>query len=372
MMKKFFIFNIIFISIFMLFGCKNKELNIKIKDINKYGNVYLDSTFSYFNENNLEIGDIITIKIASNQYDMPICTEYSDVNSKMMVCRFDLEDNHITLAINMGDFASTTNLGTKEQITDEPGYKWDIKQDTIKISLKEKKGYLDEYEARHLVRTNNREDYPNLTDLEYSNYRMVNIGKIKSGILYRSSSPINDNLNRATYIMSEIERVGINTIINLVDSVEAMEEFPSYNNSYYSKCQIYNAQMIYDFNSDDFKLSLLGCLKFIEDNKGPYLIHCQEGKDRTGIVIAIIEIMMDAEIEDVLNDYMVTYYNFYNVNKDDKKYDIILNNNIISTLKQMLNISDLEDKNIYNNMHSYLLNIGLTDDDINIIKSNLS
>jgi hypothetical protein len=83
-----------------------------------------------------------------------------------------------------------TGAAEKQTIEEEPGYKWVPKVDEVKISLKEKKGFLDEYNARNLTRTDAREDYPNLTDEEFANFRAVSVKGIKDNILYRSSTPI--------------------------------------------------------------------------------------------------------------------------------------------------------------------------------------
>lgn len=46
-------------------------------------------------------------------------------------------------------------------------------------------------------------------------------------------------------------------------------------------------------------------------NERPYYIHCVEGKDRTGFVLAVLEGFASATYEEITSDFMKSYYNFY-------------------------------------------------------------
>ena len=54
-------------------------------------------------------------------------------------------------------------------------------------------------------------------------------------------------------------------------------------------------------------------------NEGPYYIHCVEGKDRTGFVCAVIEGLANATYEEIVDDYMKTYDNYYGVNESSNR-----------------------------------------------------
>ena len=60
--------------------------------------------------------------------------------------------------------------------------------------------------------------------------------------------------------------------------------------------------------------------------EGPYLIHCMEGKDRTGFVCSLILALAGADREEIREDYMVTYANYYGITKEKtpEKYDAVL------------------------------------------------
>lgn len=56
-------------------------------------------------------------------------------------------------------------------------------------------------------------------------------------------------------------------------------------------------------------------------------MHCALGKDRTGFVSLLLEMLAEAEYQEMLDDYMLSYDSFYHVTKisDPAKYDMIRN-----------------------------------------------
>ncbi len=160
-----------------------------------------------------------------------------------MVCRFDTEDNEIALAINMGSFASETGIGEKQTIDEDPGFQWNLFVAEVGIALKEKQGYRAEYDARNLTRTNARTDYAALSDDEFANFRVVKAAGVRENTLYRSSSPIDPDLERCEYAMRAMENAGIRSVINLGDSEAAMAAFDAYADSFYSRCSVLNVEM---------------------------------------------------------------------------------------------------------------------------------
>ena len=51
------------------------------------------------------------------------------------------------------------------------------------------------------------------------------------------------------------------------------------------------------------------------EHSGPCLIHCVEGKDRTGFVCALMLALAGASAQEIIDDYMITYYNYYGITK---------------------------------------------------------
>ena len=58
-----------------------------------------------------------------------------------------------------------------------------------------------------------------------------------------------------------------------------------------------------------------------KDEEFAFLYHCTEGKDRTGMVTAILLLLLGADREDIVNDYL--YTNIFNKNKALKYYMLV-------------------------------------------------
>lgn len=347
------------------------QMTVKIKSINKFGTIVLDTSFDGMNAAGIEVGDIITARVGDREYDIPVGTSYTDVKNGEMVCRFDLDDDLVVLAINYGSFADTTGAAVKEIIAEDPGYRWEQKVSEVKISLKEKEGYLEQYKARNLTRTDAREDYPDLTDSEFANFRAISVNGMKENTLYRSSTPVEPALGRNEYSMAAMEAAGIRTVINLDDSAEVMQAYSTYPGSYYSSCAIINPEMSYDFLNKEFGEKVRDSILFIIENDGPYLIHCKEGKDRTGMLCGILECFAGASADEVMNDYMVTYSNFYGVLPGSETYDIILNDNIVRVLSLLYEINNFEEADLKKEAEDYLRSVGLTDEQLDALAAKL-
>jgi protein tyrosine/serine phosphatase len=59
------------------------------------------------------------------------------------------------------------------------------------------------------------------------------------------------------------------------------------------------------------------------NHRGPYLIHCHDGNDRTGFVAALLEALAGATVDEITDDYMLTYINYYHFSRDEERYRII-------------------------------------------------
>lgn len=348
-----------------------ESYTVAIRDIRKHGNVILDTDFDTMNAHGMEIGDIITATVGEKSFCLPIGTAHADVDSGSMLCRFDTEDNEVSLAINMGSFASEAGIGEKVSIEEEPGYRWDVAIGEVTLSLKEKQGYRAEYDARNLTRTNERADYPALTDEEFSNFRAVAAAGIREDWLYRSSTPIEPALGRNEYAMAAMEKAGIRAVINLDDSADEMQSYPAYPGSWYSRCAVVNPEMTYDFGTGEFAGKVKQSVLFLLENDGPFLIHCKEGKDRTGILCAILECFAGASAEEVTGDYMLTYANFYGILPGDGAYDVILSNNLVKTLCGLYGIDSLNGTDLQKEAADYLLSTGLDETQLHQLAAKL-
>ena len=179
----------------------------KVDEVQKYGNLTMDINPSEFYDAGFELGDMLKVTVGDKEIEMPFVTDYSDVDTNNLLVRHDKDADIIVVAINMGDFAKEYDVEAGDKLT---------------FTMKEKEGYLSGYLLHQLDRTNKRSDYT--LDSVYANFRSIATTGINPGVVYRGSSPINNELNRAKYADDLSEAVGIETVINLSDSKEKAEE----------------------------------------------------------------------------------------------------------------------------------------------------
>ena len=191
--------------------------------------------------------------------------------------------------------------------------------------------------------------------------------------LFRSSSPIDPSLNRNREADELILDSLIRTVVNMADSEETMKAYPFYFSTNYSHCDIIALNMGMDFQSEDFREKLAGGFRFMAEHEGPYLIHCQEGKDRTGFASAILSCLMGAGPDEIVRDYMLTYTNYYRITPDSEQYARIAASNIQRQLCNAFGIPALngEGVDLSKCASDYLEALGLTGQEIQALRSNL-
>ena len=341
------------------------QITTTIYEIAKYGNLILYMYGSDLFDKGFEHGDIVEIAIGEKKWDVPLCTSYSDVDNGVAVLRATSATDGVVLAINMGDFATTAGIATKTAIDEDPGYRWDYTMEStveITITMKEKGGYREEWLIRQLVRTNERTDYANLGDEAFANFRVIDTTGMGANVLYRSSSPINPALGRDNYADMAAKNAGIMTIVNLADPSNTYEGTGS---AYYSTCQVVYVNLGMDFLSETTLNGIAEGMRYIINNNGPYLIHCNEGKDRAGFVSALLECLMGASIDEVVEDYMETYFNYYGVEKGTEKYDAIVKNNLIKVLNTTFKVDDVYTADLAAEAKAYLVeDLGLSVEEV--------
>lgn len=346
------------------------------KTILKYGNVTLSVKISDFFAAGYEYGDVVAVSFLDTSLDLPLCSNYSDVDSGTAGVFARSEDEYLVLAINMGDFASTYGIANKTAYPDK-SFSWSYCEGVdgpvkFTLSLKEKGGYYDDYLLHKLVYTDAREDYPGLTDSEYANFRAVTTSGMGKNKLYRTSSPVNPEHNRNKYADSALREAGVTVVMNLADTREKAESFEGYDKSYYSTINYIPLNTGMDFTAGDFKMKLAEGLRFFASNPGVYAVHCAEGKDRGGFVTALLECFMGASADEVVEDYMVTYYNYYGVEKGDERYERIAAGNIVKSLERAFGVEDIYSADLAREAEEYFAELGLTDSELDSLRANLS
>lgn len=344
------------------------------KTARKYGNIELDISTEKFMKAGFAYGDVVTVDVNGNSYEMPVCSNYNDVDTGKKLVRATEGASSVIVAINYGQLAVDAGLAkpnTDPAVSDKyvaaDGVTYPVK---VTITMKDKGAYFAEWDARQLPqRTGDRnaDMYKNLTDAEFANVRVIETTGMGEGVLYRGSSPINDAVEgRNPYADAAAKAVGIKTFINLADSEAAAKAYPGWEGSYYSTQDAVFLNMPVAFTTDAFKTGLANGYRYIasSETEAPYYMHCTEGKDRCGIASAVLECFMGASYDEVVADYLVTYYNYYGIQPGTEKAANIAKYGIVSALQTMFGVEDLSKADLQAEALDYLLEIGLNAEEI--------
>ena len=344
------------------------------KTARKYGNIELDISTEKFMKAGFAYGDVVTVDVNGNSYEMPVCSNYNDVDTGKKLVRATEGASSVIVAINYGQLAVDAGLAkpnTDPAVSDKyvaaDGVTYPVK---VTITMKEAGAYYDEWDARQLpTRTGDRnaDMYKNLTDAAFANVRVIETTGMGEGVLYRGSSPINDAVEgRNPYADAAAKAAGIKTFINLADSEAAAKAYPGWEGSYYSTQDAVFLNMPVAFTTDAFKTGLANGYRYIasSETEAPYYMHCTEGKDRCGIASAVLECFMGASYDEVVADYLVTYYNYYGIQPGTEKAANIAKYGIVSALQTMFGVKDLSKADLQAEALDYLLEIGLNAEEI--------
>ncbi|MBR6288008.1 MAG: tyrosine-protein phosphatase [Acholeplasmatales bacterium] len=379
-MKKLISLLFTFMFMIVLASCGNdvKLENYGVMHETEFGGVYIKIEIDDFNELGFEFGDSVDIEF-TNGYkvnDIPYYNGYYvDAGETLLVGYPGYE--YIRLGINYGNDYWVI-AGLKDT-------------DKANVYLKEKAKYKDIQETMNIQYKDERSYYE--SDAEFANYRMVNVGNIKSNILYRGASPCDNKHKRAAYVDELMEEDNINFIINLADTAEKIEgyiEKDDFNSQYFLSLYRRNLVLLgaspnekvmplamnMNYKSDEFRGKVADGFKQMLSFNGPYYVHCQEGKDRTGFVIIVIEALMGATYQEIVDDYMLTYKNYYKITKesDELRYRIIKERNVDAMLKFLIGDEnkELNGLDFVPYIKTYLINGGMTEAEVNELINKLS
>ena len=333
----------------------------------EFGGVYIHKTIDEFNELGYQYGDSVDITF-SNGYtleDLPYYNGYYTEIGEPVLVAYPGYD-YIKLAVNSG------------------GDAWEIGElsddDTAEIILNTAQKYLSVQMARDIHYLDERDAYK--SDEVFANFRNVQVGNLKPGILYRSASPCDNQHNRAAYTDALIEEAGIAFILNLADDHDKIEGYRTagdfnspYFNSLYDAGKVNPIALDMNYTSDHFRDKLVDGLITMSDNDGPYLVHCTEGKDRTGFVCVFLEALAGASYSEMVRDYMVTYDNYYQISRktDPERYDVIVESVFNPMLEYIAGDENVNLKKVdyAARAEQILMDGGMTNDAIKQLKSRL-
>ena len=369
-MKKIVILLSALMATCSLVGCTNKapELNnCAIHRDDEFGGAYIDIGISEFNKLGFQFGDSLNLTFSNDvtYNDIGYYSGYYVPAGQELVVGYPGYD-YIKFCINYGDDVYTMN---------------DFNKDTkVTIKVNEKGKYKDIEETLSISYSDDVNEYDSKE--MFANFREIKADKIKPGLLYRGASPIDNRRKRASVVDGLLRENNIQYVIDLadskatIDSFYAKDDFASpYFKSLDENGKVLPLAMAAAYKNDDFAGKMKNMFLGILNDDGPYYIHCLEGKDRTGYVCMVIEALCGATYEELIEDYFITYHNYYGIEKDSNKYDVIKSLHIDEMIRYVFDFGtsfNLLGANFHSRVNEYLLSIGLEQAQIDAVQSKLT
>ncbi len=371
---------LLLLIVFLLFcalttGCAKKQSSLAPQAVDRaitheeeFGGVYVDLTIEEFNQLGFAYGDAVDVAF-SNGYTLsgiPYYNGYYTQTGEPLVVAYPGYP-HIKVCVNNGDDLYTL-AGLKET-------------DTVTIRRSERGAFADIQDARDIHYRDERDQFS--SDAVFANFRSVQVGKLKENTLYRSASPCDNQHNRAPYVDALCKEAGIRCIVNLADTEEKIQNYigaADFNSphflSLYNDGDVLLLTLNMNYGSEDFRTKVANGLIAMTEHEGPYLVHCTEGKDRTGFVCILLEMLCGASYDEIVRDYMITYDNYYGITKktDVKRYDVIVENVLLPMLNSVIGDDSVDPKtaDLSACAAQFLQNAGMTEAQIDALKATLT
>ena len=330
----------------------------KISSYNEFGAAMLDFTEADMTNAGFTLGDVISITVDGKEIVMPYYDGYYTRNGEYLCVAYPTYPSVCFTA---------NNVGLPKELTGLEGH-------DVVVKMKEKGGRLDVQTALSMKYTNDRNDYPTYSDAEFANARAASGGNIASGVLHRSSSPFSNDINRANYVSEYLESEKVKTVLNLADTEEKMltYDMPPYSRSLWEGGNVILCPLKADPTADDYNNRLIEALKELPSRPAPYVVHCMEGKDRTGYVCALLEGLCGATYEEIVADYLITYNNYYHITpaKDSDLCNTLVSLRLNTCLMYYAGVNDesqLPNIDYAKAFSTYLLSHGMSQQQINAL-----
>ncbi len=334
----------------------------------EFGGAYIDISIADFNNRGFAFGDSVNFTFVTDGKtvtydDIGYYSGYYVPAGQELLVGYKGYD-YIKFCINYGqDIYAENNFNENTKVT---------------IVVNEPQKYLQVEETLSISYSDDRNEYE--SDEEFANFREVTVGNIKSGILYRGASPIDNSRKRAAIVDNLLAKNNIAYDIDLADKLENIYVQEKYVIGDYMQELINNDEAIFlgmaaAYKADDFSMKMKNMFLAILDNDGPYYIHCLEGKDRTGYVCMVIEALCGATYDELIDDYFITYKNYYKIAPGSDKYNIIKEMHIDEMIRYVFSFDEntnLLTAGYYSKARAYLENIGLANTQIDQLQEKFS
>jgi len=289
-------------------GGNNKIISTGLIGVTKdeeFGNVYFGISLDAFHKLGFAYGDSVDVLFDNGKEiaDIPYYSGYYTPIGELMLCGYP-GSAHVKLARNNGE-------PTWEEFctSGSPG---------VTVSLHQKGKYRDIEDLHALIYSDDRKDYD--SDSEFCNFRELHGGRLKRKTFYRAASVCDNKHGRTPYVNRLAEEAGVKFVLNLAENEERYikcTRAPGYTSSYcdllYENGDVLLLALNANYRSAEYAKTVAEAMMALTKHNGPFLFHCLEGKDRTGFVCALLLALAGASAQEIIDDYMLTYDNYYGI-----------------------------------------------------------
>ncbi len=305
--------------------------------INKYGDVVTTITAETLAEAGFEVGEILKLTVGDKSLEAPWVTHYDDVPQGQPLVL--VEDGALRLCLSRGDFATAYGVGSRG---DSAVYELvptavSVAAPTVGRTGVEPLGLGDKLSLE-------RSDYA--SDETFANFRGVTMGRIAPGVLYRSVSPIEAVTGRNAVADALLGQAGVKTIVNMADCRAKAPKYDTFAGTNYEKVHQDDGVVYLNMGSDLYAQvgldDLRNGLDFMTERPGPYLIHSTYGADRAGHLLFLLEALMGAGVDDIVDDYMVSFENLYHIEPGSEAWSALARGGVEADLLRLLEADDMD------------------------------
>ncbi len=160
----------------------------------------------------------------------------------------------------------------------------------------------------------------------------------------------------------------------MFDTQAEAEATENYHDTYASTVDTVYINMRLDYTSKRFAQNMAKVIEYIANHEGKYVSHCVLGEHRTGAVSMILAAIMGASYDELVEDYMLTCRNLYGFKPGTKQYDLLLDDNLNSILRNIFGIedNDFRSADLKQLAENFILSAGVTREALGLAKKHLS
>ena len=291
------------LALFLLCGvCAVAEafepIHATVTEVDQFGDIAFDKGQDDLDRIGLEYGDSVDLRFSGGQ-ELKAVPYYSDFFGRM---------GDPSLVVFLGTVkVGSVDCSLNEAVGAEPG-------ETVTITLDQKGRYKAEYEAYNINNAAYRME--GQTDEAFLNAREVTAGNIRPGRLYRGASPFDPDFGRVELMALYLVEHNIGGILNLSNNQEKLASFkglPDHTDAMIDQGLVIACRLGVDYLDPDAMRNIGEGLVRLMALERPWLIHCNLGKDRTGVICAVLEALCGASYDEIEQDYMFSYDQLHNI-----------------------------------------------------------